>query len=84
MRTGVKHIAGVRDMYNDRLQNNTNPWRMRCFPYFYLLGVTKCGTTDFVKAFSRHEQIYWPWMTETMYWNIARYPEGVIVHQRKK
>ncbi|KAK2149691.1 hypothetical protein LSH36_442g03073, partial [Paralvinella palmiformis] len=81
---GAKHIAGVQTIYNARLKTDANPWIIRCLPYFYVLGVTKCGTTDFVKALGRHPQVYWPWTTEVMYWNRVRYPEGVTVHESKE
>ena len=74
-------IAYLAEVYNKRLETNLHPWRIRCLPYFYLMGVTKSGTTDFYYALLKHSDVHGPWIKEPMYWNRGRYPQGVIVHK---
>lgn len=31
--------------------------RLRCIPYFHILGVSKCGTTDLYHRLSKHPQM---------------------------
>ncbi|KAK2143826.1 hypothetical protein LSH36_810g01048 [Paralvinella palmiformis] len=66
-------------IYKERLQRDSYPWRFRCLPYFYLAGVTKSGTTDFINMLLRHPQLHGPLVKEPMYWNRRRYPNGVQV-----
>ena len=80
---GVEPIAKMVPIYDKRLKEQTKPWRIRCLPYFFLLGVTKCGTTDFFDAILKHPEVHGLWIKEPMYWNRERYPEGAVVHRGK-
>ncbi|XP_060557591.1 carbohydrate sulfotransferase 15-like [Ruditapes philippinarum] len=40
----------------ERNINDTNT-RIRCLPYFYLVGMPKCGTSDFYKRITQHPSI---------------------------
>lgn len=31
---------------------------LRCIPYYHILGVSKCGTTDLYNRLARHPDIY--------------------------
>ena len=53
--------------------NGTMGWRLRCLPYFYLAGVSKCGTTDLYNALSRHKDVLGGVRKEPTYWNRIRY-----------
>ncbi len=76
---GKNEIVRLRQIYQERLRTEVNPWRLRCLPYFYLAGVTKSGTTDLFEALLKHPQIHGPWVKEPHYWNRRRYPKGVPV-----
>ena len=32
--------------------------RLRCIPYYHIIGQSKCGTTDLYKRLSKHPQVY--------------------------
>ena len=65
----------------NRLSTSRRPWRLRCLPYFYLLGVTKSGTTDLYQSLLKHPDVHGGWVKEPMYWNRGRYPQGALVHK---
>ena len=48
------------------------PYRMRCLPYVYFVGVTKSGTSDFFDKFVKHPSVVKPSMKEPMYFNWNR------------
>lgn len=70
------------------LENFRNPcWeeagRLRCLPYFHIIGVCKTGTTDLFERLSRHPQIiknYGILGKETWYWTWKRYGHGTDMH----
>ena len=78
---GVDQINKMIPIFNKRLEQDEQPWRLRCLPYFFLLGVTKCGTTDFFDAILKHPAVHGLWIKEPMYWNRERYPGGTVVHK---
>ncbi|KAK2148697.1 hypothetical protein LSH36_487g05051 [Paralvinella palmiformis] len=47
-------------------------WRIRCFPYFFLIGFTKCGTTDFFAALSFLPEFIRSMIKEPHYWHKYR------------
>ena len=46
--------------------------RLRCLPYFYILGFAKCGTTDLHDALIKHPQIVDPVIKENQWWAKGR------------
>ncbi|GIL90839.1 hypothetical protein Vretimale_16779 [Volvox reticuliferus] len=46
--------------YNPSLKNPcwTQEGRLRCIPYFHILGVSKCGTTDLYHRLSKHPLLF--------------------------
>ena len=43
--------------------------RLRCLPGFYLIGVTKSGTTDLYDKLLYHQDVVPPTIKEPMWWN---------------
>ncbi|KAK2142852.1 hypothetical protein LSH36_907g01051 [Paralvinella palmiformis] len=59
-------------------------WRVRCFPYFFLIGFTKCGTTDLFESLSHIPDFIRPLTKEPEFWNMYRLPfqiqkDGVVL-----
>ena len=48
------------------------PYRMRCLPYAYFVGVAKSGTSDFFAKFVKHPSVTKPSMKEPEYFNWNR------------
>ena len=48
--------------------------RMRCFPSFFLIGFTKCGTTDLYETLSFIPDIIHPITKEPQFWHWFRLP----------
>jgi N-acetylgalactosamine 4-sulfate 6-O-sulfotransferase len=68
----------MRQIYKNRLQDGLH-WRMRCFPYAMLIGVTKSGTTDIFSRIAMHPEIYPSGVKETWFW--AKYRmQGMIIY----
>ncbi len=52
---------------------NGNPSsEIRCFPYFYLLGFAKSGTTDLYESLTSLDSIYRQWKKEPDFWSRQR------------
>lgn len=63
-------------LYQNRLHTGQH-WRVRCFPYFFLLGVTKCGTTDLFHAMTTGlPDVIAGARKEAQFWNNRR--EGLM------
>ncbi|KAK2140175.1 hypothetical protein LSH36_1456g00002 [Paralvinella palmiformis] len=61
-----------------RRHNSENlGWRMRCFPYFFLIGFTKCGTTDLFTALSYIPDVIRPLTKEPRFWQKFRFTEHI-------
>ena len=61
------HKSDMRKIFQIRLQRGEH-WRMRCFPYAMLIGVTKSGTTDIFQRIVMHPEIYSSAVKETWFW----------------
>lgn len=48
-------------------------YRLRCLPYFYILGQPKCGTTDLYARLSHHPDIRFTIMKEPHWWARKRF-----------
>jgi hypothetical protein len=69
--------------YHQLLHNRTvsgSPWKMRCLPYAYIIGVTKSGTSDFYRYLTLHQDIDSKVAKEIHYWNARRFPRTVRLH----
>ena len=42
---------------------------LRCLPYFFVAGFTKCGTTDFHARLSQHALVTSGWTKEPHWWD---------------
>lgn len=63
----------------DRVKSD-NPWKMRCLPYAYLIGVTKSGTSDFYRYLTLHQDVAEARMKEIHYWNVKRFPRMTYLY----
>ncbi|KAK2141996.1 hypothetical protein LSH36_1007g01035 [Paralvinella palmiformis] len=60
----------LEQIFTDRLQRHgSNARRTRCLPYFYVIGASKSGTTDFFENLIRHPNIAEPAAKEPTWWN---------------
>ncbi|CAH1777816.1 unnamed protein product, partial [Owenia fusiformis] len=54
--------------YNSKMFNNSkNPYRVRCLPYVYILGVQKCGTSDLYERLAMHPDFH-PCVNKELHW----------------
>ena len=85
--TAITAILGERCNKTDMGRGTAHVcWRIRCFPYFFLLGVAKCGTTDIynmLKLFhpgivsnSFKEPYYWGYQRRNGKYNIGIFSIG--------
>ncbi|KAI4879443.1 hypothetical protein NFI96_001102 [Prochilodus magdalenae] len=51
-------------------------YRLRCLPYFYIIGQPKCGTTDLYDRLRLHPQVQFTTMKEPHWWTRKRF--GII------
>lgn len=51
----------------------TNPKRLRCMPYFYIVGQPKCGSTDLYFKITLHPDVVRPPMKEPHWWSKNRF-----------
>lgn len=50
--------------------------QLHCLPYFFLAGVSKCGSTDIFSRLTEHPQIMQPREKEPRWFDIRRYAKG--------
>ncbi|GMH38730.1 hypothetical protein BSKO_06614 [Bryopsis sp. KO-2023] len=76
-------VAGSPDTFEmlpDAYEANfTNPcWRVngqyKCIPFYHILGVSKCGTTDMYRRLIRHPNIYDSKNKGPHFWDESRWP----------
>ncbi|XP_076599661.1 carbohydrate sulfotransferase 15-like [Chaetodon auriga] len=48
-------------------------FRLRCLPYFYIIGQPKCGTTDLHSRLQRHPQVQYSIIKEPQWWTRRRF-----------
>ena len=58
-------------IFEERLKSG-DKWRIRCLPYFYIPGISKCGTTDLYTAINKHPDVASTSMKEPIFWNRIR------------
>lgn len=77
---GVQHDSRLpasqercaKEVFASRVDNSENV-RVRCFPYFIVAGVQKCGTTDLYNTLPLHNQITKFTIKENHWWNRGRF-----------
>ncbi|XP_041804034.1 carbohydrate sulfotransferase 15-like [Chelmon rostratus] len=47
--------------------------RLRCLPYFYIIGQPKCGTTDLYSRLRRHPEVQYSIIKESQWWTRRRF-----------
>ena len=60
--------AQLEDKFFDELK----PKRLRCLPYFLIIGQPKCGTTDLFWKIAKHSDILTPPIKELHWWSRNR------------
>ncbi|XP_078717669.1 carbohydrate sulfotransferase 15 isoform X2 [Lampetra fluviatilis] len=58
------------------LQQGKRLYRMRCLPYFYIIGQPKCGTTDLYERLKMHPEVTFAIRKEPHWWSRNQYGEA--------
>ena len=66
-----EYKTSMRNIYNNRTSRGMT-WRLRCFPYAMIIGVSKSGTTDLFNRITSHPQIFPPAVKEPWFWGRYR------------
>ena len=67
----------MQKIIDKRKKSENLGWRIRCFPYFFLIGFTKCGTTDLFAALSHVPDIIRPFAKEAEFWQKYRLTDQI-------
>ncbi|RXN29845.1 carbohydrate sulfotransferase 15 [Labeo rohita] len=57
-------------------QHAGRQYRLRCLPFFYIIGQPKCGTTDLYDRLRLHPEVHFTTMKEPHWWTRKRF--GII------
>jgi N-acetylgalactosamine 4-sulfate 6-O-sulfotransferase len=70
----TQDFESMRSIIQDRADasGSTETWRIRCLPYFYLIGMPRCGSTDLTYSIGFHPYVIQSRLKEFKYWNRAR------------
>lgn len=72
-RTVFQHL---RNTFREHLfHHDGKPYRMRCLPYFYIIGQPKCGTTDLYDRLRLHPDVRFTTFKEPHWWTRKRFGE---------
>ncbi|XP_017540254.1 carbohydrate sulfotransferase 15 [Pygocentrus nattereri] len=67
----------LRSAFQEHLHHEAGRlYRLRCLPYFYIIGQPKCGTTDLYDRLRLHPQVQFTTMKEPHWWTRKRF--GII------
>lgn len=67
----------LRTNFHQHLYNRDGkPLRLRCLPYFYIIGQPKCGTTDLFHRLLLHPEVKFNTMKEPHWWTRKRFGES--------
>lgn len=66
---GLKRLSTV---YGNMLLANITE-RIRCLPYFHVIGLSKCGTSDLFTRLSNHPQVLTGFIKEPNWWSHFRF-----------
>lgn len=61
------------DFHHNLLHRNGKLFRLRCLPYFYIIGQPKCGTTDLFHRLLLHPEVKFNTMKEPHWWTRKRF-----------
>lgn len=67
-----KHPQGILVKDENNICNSNGKCRIRCLPYFMLLGMAKSGTTDFSNRIQAHPLVFGGVKKEPFYWSQLR------------
>uniref|UniRef100_A0A3P9NLE2 Carbohydrate sulfotransferase 15 n=2 Tax=Poecilia reticulata TaxID=8081 RepID=A0A3P9NLE2_POERE len=73
-RTVFQHLRST--FHHHLLHRNRTLYRMRCLPYFYIIGQPKCGTTDLYDRLRLHPDVKFTTFKEPHWWTRKRF--GII------
>lgn len=72
-RTVFQHL---RNTFREHLfHRDGRLYRMRCLPYFYIIGQPKCGTTDLYDRLRLHPDVKFTTFKEPHWWTRKRFGE---------
>ncbi|MBN3299026.1 CHSTF sulfotransferase, partial [Amia calva] len=67
----------LRNAFREHLNHHVNKnYRIRCLPYFYIVGQPKCGTTDLYDRLRLHPDVRFTTFKEPHWWTRKRF--GII------
>ncbi|XP_078587473.1 carbohydrate sulfotransferase 15-like isoform X1 [Branchiostoma floridae x Branchiostoma japonicum] len=67
--------------FRDRLTDNGKAHlRFRCVPYFYIIGMPKCGTTDLYYRLTKHPDVVGGLVKEPHWWTRRRFGGRIGFH----
>ncbi|KAJ8317755.1 hypothetical protein KUTeg_005659 [Tegillarca granosa] len=58
--------------WSKRIARDKEPKRLRCLPYFFIVGQPKCGSTDLFNRIIQHPDVISPAIKETHWWSRNR------------
>ncbi|KAF7204198.1 transcript variant X3 [Nothobranchius furzeri] len=64
------------NLTSDPYRTNLKLYRLRCLPYFYIMGQPKCGTTDLYDRLRLHPDVKFTTFKEPHWWTRKRF--GII------
>ncbi|XP_041803770.1 carbohydrate sulfotransferase 15-like [Chelmon rostratus] len=64
----------MRPNFHEHLQHRDGKlFRLRCLPYFYIIGQPKCGTTDLYYRLKMHPEVQYSIIKESQWWTRRRF-----------
>ncbi|KAK2159460.1 hypothetical protein LSH36_152g00010 [Paralvinella palmiformis] len=65
-------------IFKNRLKTRSNKWRLRCLPFFYLIGINRGGSTSLWSSLISHPQLMGSGAAKELhYWDEVRYGAGL-------
>uniref|UniRef100_A0A3B3DBF7 Carbohydrate (N-acetylgalactosamine 4-sulfate 6-O) sulfotransferase 15 n=1 Tax=Oryzias melastigma TaxID=30732 RepID=A0A3B3DBF7_ORYME len=69
----------MRDSFRRHLSHRDGKqFRLRCLPYFYIIGQPKCGTTDLFHRLLMHPEVKFNIIKEPHWWTRKRFGKGEV------
>ena len=69
-------------LWRSRINGFQEPLRMRCLPYFYLIGQPKSGTTDLFYKLNMHPDIAMGTHKEPHWWTRKRFGKKMFTYYK--
>ncbi|CAH1266651.1 CHST15 [Branchiostoma lanceolatum] len=63
-------------LWESLTKKRTGHFRLRCMPYFYIIGMPKCGTTDLYYRLTQHPDVVGGMVKEPHWWTRRRFHES--------